>query len=146
MANMKVVMFCMLSIIIGTYTLGIKSAENKNFQASVDRANQIQAEEIAKTGLQMALDDLACYPYLRALQPKSYVYTKVVLGDTVRYTIEPNGDVDKATVIVTAQYNGITTKMKAKVSIQAYPYISVYWWNNVYRGRWDIDRIYVYPS
>ncbi|MBI3580004.1 MAG: hypothetical protein HY089_11415 [Ignavibacteriales bacterium] len=146
MGNMKVVMFCMLSVIIGTYTLGIKSAENKNFQSSIDRSNQIQVEEITKTGLQMALDDLACDPYVRTLQPKTYVYTKIVLGDTVRYTIDPNDTFDKATVRVWSQYNGVKATVKAKVSVRAYPYISIYWWNNVYRGRWDVDKIYVYPG
>ncbi|MBI3586450.1 MAG: hypothetical protein HY088_04915 [Ignavibacteriales bacterium] len=142
MGSIKVILFCLLSIIIGTYTLGIKSAENTSFQASVDRANQIQAEEIAKTGVQIALDELACNPYIRTLQSKTYIYTKVVLGDTVTYNIDPNSDVDKATVTVVAKYNGVTTKMKAKVSIKANPNPS----NGLNRGRWGIDRIYVYPS
>lgn len=142
MGSIKVILFCLLSTIIGTYTLGIKSAENKNFQASVDRANQIQAEEIAKTGVQMALDELACNPNIRTLQSSSYTYTKVVLGDTVTYNISPNSDVDKATVVVVAKCNGVTTKMRARVSIRAKASPS----NGLDRGRWDIDRIYVYPS
>lgn len=140
MGSIKVILFCLLSVIVGTYTLGIKNAEKTNFQASVDRANQIQAEENAKTGVNMAMDELACNPYIRTLQPKTYTYTKIVLGDTVRYNIDR--DDDKADVTVVAKYNGVSTTMKARVNIDAYPDP----WNFKFRGRWKIGRVYVQPS
>jgi len=139
MGNSKVVLAIGVSLIVGIYALGIKTAEKNTTQAMADRANVIVAEEMAKTGVNMALDDLASHPWIRWLDSD---YTKAVGGDTIQYTIMPNAALDTANVVVVSRCNGYTSTVRALVYKTANPT----WWLGVYRGRWAVIKMYAQPS
>lgn len=139
MGNSKVILISAVSLIIGLYSMGIKTAEKNALQPAIERANAIEGEELSKAGLHMAMDDLASYPHLRSLQLSQ---SKVLWGDTLNYTISPNAAIDTATVVVTSYHNGATTVVKGSVRKIADPVVTWMWWSNIYRGRWAIMNSY----
>lgn len=133
--------------------MGIKDAEKMALQSSVDHANIVLAEELAKAGVNMALDDLASYhpsyvgtfyaQYFRTLQSQ---YTKVVGGDTVQYQITITNSYTAATVVALAKCNGYSATLSASATKVADPVVSDWGWffgTNIYRGRWKVAAMYV---
>ena len=152
MGSSKVIWTAGISLIIGIFSMGIKEAEKMSLQSSVDHANVVQAEELAKAGVQMALDDLASYhpsyvgtfyeQYFRTLQSQ---YVKAVGGDSIWYQITRNGAYDAATLVVLAKSNDYSCTSTASLSKVADPVVTDWGWlfgTNIYHGRWKVLTMY----
>jgi hypothetical protein len=145
MGNAKVVLSAGISLIIGMYAMGIKTAERTSLQAAVNHANMVAAEELSWAGVHMAMDDLASQDYIRVLRSN---YTKVISGDTIRYSIVQNGTKDTATVSVLVKVNNYEATVTALTRKIADPQVT--WWGyfmgtNIYRGRWAVIKVYARP-
>jgi hypothetical protein len=116
MGNSKVIWTAGVSLIIGLYAMGIKTAEQNSLNSTVHYANAVNLEELGKSGFQMAKDELSSENF-RPFLSAPYIYTKVVGGDTIRYSITPNDAdtkrMDFATVRVNVSSNGASMELVA---------------------------------
>jgi hypothetical protein len=136
MGNSKVIWTAGLSLIIGLYAMGIKTAEQNSLSSTVHYANAVNLEELAKTGVQMAMDELSSV-YFRSLRSS---YTKVVGGDTVKYWITTSDYVSKATVTVEVSSNGASMVLVATTEKIANSCPGC--WPAVTRSRWALKKTY----
>ncbi|MEX0737198.1 MAG: hypothetical protein WD182_07120 [Bacteroidota bacterium] len=137
MGNSKVIWTAGLSLIIGLYAMGIKTAEQNSLSSTVHYANAVNLEELGKTGVQMAMDELSSV-YFRTLS-KDW-YTKVFAGDTIRYLINHSDAVSKATVTVKVSSNGASMVLVATTEKIANNCPGC--WPAVTRSRWALRKTY----
>ncbi|MEX1275516.1 MAG: hypothetical protein WEE20_06260 [Bacteroidota bacterium] len=137
MGNSKVIWTAGLSLIIGLYAMGIKTAEQNSLSSTVHYANAVNLEELGKTGVQMAMDELSSV-YFRSLS-KDW-YTKVFAGDTIRYLIKHSDAVSKATVEVKVSSNGASMVLVATAEKIANSCPDC--WPAVTRSRWALLKTY----
>lgn len=141
MGSSKVALTGLVTMIIGIYSMGIKKAETAAMTASNNRAYTIQVEELAKTALHVAMNDLSS---LKKNDAKGS-HNKSILGGTIDYTIVfTKGDDSEARVTVVTTINGTTSTLVAMHEKVA---DSDFKGNKLEtRGRWKTVKTYSVPS
>ncbi|HXG37321.1 MAG TPA: hypothetical protein VNL36_00980 [Bacteroidota bacterium] len=138
MGNSKVMLLGAVTVIIGMYALKIKEADRTVATIGGYRAYEYQASELAKAGIDLAVNELSATSSLLSVSR-----TKKLLGGTVAYTISVV-DWDKQKVTSTATVNGQTRTLIA--------YLQKAGSGTVVEGRkkkkwsrWATTKIYVKP-
>jgi len=81
MGNSKTIMLGAMSLLIGMYALKIKQADMTVADIGSARAQELQALELAKTGIDLAVNELTA-----TSDGLSRTRTKTLMGGTVKYT------------------------------------------------------------
>lgn len=136
MGQSKVIWTAGLSLIIGLYAMGIKTAEQNSLNSTVQYGNAVKLEELGKTGVQMAMDELSSV-YFRSLKSS---YTKVIGADTIRYSIKHSDAISKATITVNVSSNGASMVVVATTEKIANSCPGC--WPAVTRSRWSLKKTY----
>ena len=125
MGSSKIIMLSGVYMILGMYTVSFDAAHQSNFDLAAKTATSIQAEQIARTGISLAMTKMGGNSSI-------YSYSDVsasVMGGSVVYSA--TGTSSQSQVTSTATYNGKTIVVKAVFTF--------------YHNRWRISRLYVPP-
>jgi hypothetical protein len=125
MGSSKIIMLSGLYVMLGMYSVSFDVAHQSNFDLAAKTATAIQAEQIARTGISLAMTKMGGNSSI-------YSYSDVsasVLGGTVVYSA--TGTSSQSQITSTATYNGKTIVVKATFSF--------------YHNRWRISRLFVPP-
>ncbi len=130
MGTSKIVMLSGVYLILGMYTVGFTAADRNNSSISESVANSIQAEQIARTGISLAMTKMG-----GTYSSSTYAYTNQnasVMSGTVVYSASQTGlPSSQSQVTSTGTFSGKTVTIKAVFSYD--------------RNRWRIIRMYVPP-
>ena len=124
MGSSKIIMLSGIYMILGMYSVSFDAAHQSNFDLASKTASSIQAEQIARTGIALAMTRMGGNSSVY-----SYSSSASVLNGTVNYSA--TGNSSQSQITSTASFNGKTVVVKATV---------VY-----YHNRWRISRLYVPP-
>ena len=113
-------------LILGMYTVSFDAAHQSNFDLAAQTATMIQAEQIARTGIALAMTKMGG---VNTTNTFSDVSASVSSG-TVKYSASGNTSQSQITSIAT--FNNKTVVVKATF---------VY-----YHNRWRVNRMYVAPT
>ncbi len=127
MGTSKVIMLSGIYLILGMYTISFGVADETNFQLSANTANAIQAEQIARTGISLAMTTMGGNSSTHI----NSGITASVMGGSVTY-IGSSISASQDQITSTATYNGKTVVVKAVFSYD--------------RNRWRIIRMYIPPT
>ncbi len=133
MGTSKGVLLSGVALIIGFYTVGIKKTDRMTAEMAETRANELQSENIAQSGVRLAINELVVSNFATN-SSKSLD----LLGGTISYTITSSSG--SAHITSTGQFSGRTVKVIADVQqTPTQPTKS--------RGNmWQISKMYVQPS
>ena len=129
MSTSKVIMLSGIYLILGSYTISFGLADESNFQLSLNTVNAIQAEQIARTGISLAMTKMGG-------NSLTHTYTDVdasVMSGSVVYSATRTSPTSSQSQIVsTGTFNGKTIVVKAVFSYD--------------RNRWRIIQMYIPPT
>ncbi len=129
MGTSKVIMLTGTYLILGMYTISFGVADESNFQLSTNTANTIQAEQIARTGIALAMTKMGSNSLMNSYSGT----TAIVMSGNVVYSASPTGlPASQSQITSTGTFNGKTVTMKAVFSYD--------------RNRWRIIRMYTPPT
>lgn len=116
-------------LILGMYTISFGVADESSFQLASKTANTIQAEQIARTGISLAMTKMGNNSSMN-----SYPATSAsVINGLVVYSASPTGlPTSQSQITSTGTFNGKTVTMKAVFSYD--------------RNRWRLIRMYAPPT
>jgi len=126
MGTSKVILLSGIYLILGFYTVSFTAADETNFSSALNVATESQAEQLAKTGVSLALQRFA-----NNLAMTSIGTTNVsTMGGAVVYSAsQPVSFPATQTQVVSAgTYNGVTVQTTAVL--------------HQYGGRWKVLRVY----
>lgn len=127
MGSSKIIMLSGVYLILGFYTISFYNAERTSSTTVEAVANTVQAEQLARTGISLALVQLGDNSAVNSFTEK----TASLSSGTISYSA--TGLTATTTQITSsAEFNGRTITMSA-----------VFTYNN---GRWRITRIYSTPT
>lgn len=138
MGNSKVMFLGAVTVIIGMYALKIKEADRTVATIGGYRAYEFQALELAKTGVDLAVNELSATTSLL-----SVTRTRTLLGGTVTYAMSIV-DWDKQKVTSTAKVNGQTRTLVAYLQKEGSGTIRDGRKRKKW-SRWETTKIYVKP-
>ncbi len=129
MGTSKIVMLSGIYLILGMYTVGFTSADRNNSSIAESVANSIQAEQIARTGISLAMTKMG-----GSFAISSYANQNAsVMNGSVVYSASQAGlPATQSQVTSTATFAGKTVTIKAVFSYD--------------RNRWRVIRMYVPPT
>ncbi len=131
MGTSKIVMLSGVYLILGMYTVSFTAADRNNSSISESVANSIQAEQIARTGISLAMTKMG-----GTYSSSTYSYTNQnasVMNGTVVYSASQTGlPSSQSQVTSTGTFSGKTVTIKAVFSYD--------------RNRWRVIRMYVPPT
>ena len=125
MGSSKVIMLSGVYLILGMYTIGFDTAHQSNFDLAAYTATQIQAEQIARTGISLAMTKMGGNSTMHSFNSTS----AFVMGGSVVYSA--TGTSSQSQVTSVATFNGARTVVTAVFTF--------------YNNRWRISRLYVPP-
>lgn len=130
MGASKMVMLSGMYMMLGLYTTSFMNADKNNSAISESVANFIQAEQIARTGISLAMTKMGG---TYSLSTRSYSgQTATVMGGTVVYSATATGlPASQSQVTSTGTFSGKTVTITAVFSYE--------------RNRWRIIRMYAPP-
>ena len=111
-------------MILGMYTVSFDAAHQSNFDLAAQTATMIQAEQMARTGISLAMTKMGGNSSVHTFSSSASVS-----GGTVVYSA--SGTASQSQITSTATYNRKTIVVKAVVTF--------------YHNRWRISRLYVPP-
>lgn len=126
MSSSKVIMLSGVYIILGVFTVNFNSLDSASFDSAISTMSTTQAEQLARTGLSLALaymaDDVGTYSYGEQ--------TLSTMGGTVTYNADRPASFSstQSQVVAVGTFNGKQVTMTALFQF--------------YGGRWKIVRIY----
>ncbi|MFA6468600.1 MAG: hypothetical protein WCW35_06870 [Bacteroidota bacterium] len=127
MGSSKVIMLSGVYLMLGMYNVSFYQADRLNSTAVEAVANAVQAEQLARTGISIAVTTMADDVSKNTLGQQTVSFT----NGTITYQAWIlSGTQSKVTS--TGTFNGKTVTMKAVVSFE--------------RNRWRVLRSYVIPS
>jgi hypothetical protein len=128
MGTSKIVMLSGIYLILGMYTVSFTSADRNNSSISESVANSIQAEQIARTGISLAMTKMGA-----SSSTSSYTNQNAsVMNGSVVYSASQSGlPATQSQVTSTGTFSGKTITIKAVFSYD--------------RNRWRVIRMYVPP-
>jgi hypothetical protein len=129
MGTTKIVMLSGVYLILGMYTIGFTTADRSNSSIAESMANSIQAEQIARTGISLAMTKMGG------------IYS------THTYTNQ-NASVMSGSVIYSASQNGLPSSQSQVTSIGTFAgkIVTMKALFSYERNRWRIIRVYVPPT
>ena len=128
MGTSKIVMLSGVYLILGMYTVSFTAADRNNSSIAESVANSIQAEQIARTGISLAMTKMGS-----SFATSSYTNQNAsVMNGSVVYSASQTGlPTSQSQVTSTATFAGKTVTIKAVFSYD--------------RNRWRVIRMYVPP-
>ena len=128
MGTSKIVMLSGVYLILGMYTVSFTAADRNNSTIAESVANSIQAEQIARTGISLAMTKMGA-----SFATSSYTNQNAsVMNGSVVYSASQSGlPTSQSQVTSTATFAGKTVTIKAVFSYD--------------RNRWRVIRMYVPP-
>lgn len=126
MGTSKVILLSGIYLILGFYTVSFTAADETNFSSALTVATESQAEQLAKTGISLALQRFA-----NNLAMTSIGTTNVsTMGGSVVYSASQpvSFPATQTQVVSTGTYNGVTVETTAVF--------------HQYGGRWKVLRVY----
>ncbi len=128
MGTSKIVMLSGVYLILGMYTVSFTAADRNNSTIAESVANSIQAEQIARTGISLAMTKMGS-----SFATSSYTNQNAsVMNGSVVYSASQTGlPTSQSQVTSTATFAGKTVTIKAVFSYD--------------RNRWRVIRMYVPP-
>ena len=143
MGNSRAVMLGAISLIIGMYALKIKEADRVVVEIGNSRGEELQALELARTGMNLAVNELSATEHGIGWRTRQ----RSALGGTVTYTID-NVAYGQERVTVTATI-GDSTRAQTRTLValleksnggsQRVGRRTKTW------SRWEVSKIYVKP-
>jgi hypothetical protein len=112
-------------LILGFYTVSFYQADRTNSISVVAAANSVQAEQLARTGISMALAKMGNNASI-----PSFTEASSMSDGTISYTAAVSGT--KTNITSTATFNGRSISMKAVFTF--------------YNGRWRLTQTYAIPT
>ncbi len=114
MGNSRVIFVGAVSIILGLYSVGLQKAERAVSRVGETHAYQMQAEEIAKAGIALAINKLGT----SKPSPLPTLSNLAIFGGTVSYIVDDAGlGSNEARITVDAIYKGHQVSRIAVVRI-----------------------------
>ena len=136
MGTSKGVLLGGVALIIGFYTVGIKKADRSNSEIAEMRANDLQSENIAQSGIRFAANELVTGGF-----DNNSSHSCELFGGTLTYNIL-SINLERARVTSTGQVGGRTITVVAEV--QKIPSSSA--GQSKSRGNmWQIEKVYAQP-
>jgi hypothetical protein len=127
MGTSKIIMLSGIYMILGMYTVSFNSADGASFDLAAKTATTVQAEQIARTGISLALAKMANTPS----SATSNTINVSVMGGTVNCTVPAFNSGSQYLITSTGIFNGKNVVVKA-----------VFVYTN---NRWRVNRIYTPP-
>ncbi|MEW5799429.1 MAG: hypothetical protein AB1728_10540 [Bacteroidota bacterium] len=126
MGTSKIVMLSGVYVILGFYTISFNRADEINFTTAMNTASASQAEQLARTGVSLALAYMADNSSLTSFSTR----TLSTMGGTVEYAASHpvSFPVTQSEVTATGTFNGKQVVMTAVF--------------HYYGGRWKVLRVY----
>ena len=128
MGSSKIIMLSGVYLILGFYTVSFYQAERTNSLTVEAVANSVQAEQLARTGISMALVEMGSSSTTTSFSTKTVSMT----GGSVTYSATTTAITSQSKITSTADFNGRTVSMTAIFSYD--------------RGRWRMIRSYATPT
>ena len=130
MGTSKIVMLSGIYLMLGTYTVSFTSADRNNSTIAETVANSVQAEQIARTGISLAITKMGG---TYSVATRSYTNQNAsVMNGSVVYSASQTGlPATQSQVTSTGTFSGKTVTIKAVLSYD--------------RNRWRLIRMYVAP-
>ena len=126
MGSSKIIMLTGVYLMLGMYTVSFDAAHQSNFDLAASTATAVQAEQIARTGISLAMTKMGASSATNSFSDN----TASLLNGTVTYSAIGNSS--QSEITSTSTYNGKTVVVKATF---------VY-----YHNRWRVSRLYVPPT
>lgn len=112
-------------LILGMYAVSFDVAHQSNFDLASKNAVAVQAEQIARTGVALAMTRMGGSSTIHTFSSSA-----TVLNGTVIYSAVGNSS--QSIITSTSTFNGTTVVVKA---------VFVY-----YHNRWRVNRLYITPT
>ena len=131
MGTSKIIMLSGVYLILGMYTVSFTSADRSNSTIAESVANSIQAEQIARTGISLAMTKMGG---INSSSTREYGNQNAsVMSGSVVYSASQAGlPASQSQVISSGTFAGKTVTIKAVFSYD--------------RNRWRVIRMYVPPT
>ena len=126
MGSSKIIMLSGVYLILGMYTVSFDAAHQSNFDLAAQTATMVQAEQIARTGISLAMTKMGG---VNTTNTFSDISASVSSG-SVKYSA--SGNTNQSQITSTGTFNGKTVVVKATF---------VY-----YNNRWRVNRMYIVPK
>ena len=125
MGTSKVILLSGIYLILGFYTVSFTAADESNFSSALTVASETQAEQLAKTGMSLALQRFANNLTMYTISST----TVTTMGGTVTYLASRPASfpLTQTQVIATGTYNGKQVQTTAVF--------------HQYGGRWKLLRV-----
>lgn len=129
MGTSKIIMLSGVYLILGAYNIGFSVADDINFDLAANTANTTQAEQIARSGVALAITKMANNATLH-----TYPMTRSsLLSGYVDYTASQSGlPLSQSEITSTGYFNGKKVIVKAIMSFD--------------RDRWRLIQLFTIPT
>lgn len=128
MGSSKIVMLSGVYLILGMYTLSFSIADRSNSKSVEAVANTIQSEQLALSGISLAMQKMGSNSNLDQFASTQSSMT----SGTVTYSAAEIVNQKQSEITSTATFSGKTITAKATF--------------NYYNGRWRVARVYITPT
>ncbi len=125
MGSSKIIVLSGVYLMLGFYTVSFNAADEANFSTALTVATEMQAEQLAKTGVSLALQKFADYNWMSSISPTSVS----TMGGSITYSASRPASfpLTQVEVISTGYYNDKIVKSTAVF--------------HYYGGRWKMLRV-----
>lgn len=127
MGSSKIIMLSGVYLILGFYTLSFNRVDEANFSTANSTASQMQAEQLARTGLSFALTYMADNSSINSFATRTFSTSN---GGTITYSADRPSSfpLTQSQIVAVGTFNGKQVTMTAVF--------------HYYGGRWKIARIH----
>jgi hypothetical protein len=140
MGNTKVIFLSGLCVIIGLYTYNIREADSKAQSASNAHVFRLQAEEVAKSGTQHAINKLGTAKPNRL--PR--LSNQSLFGGVLNYRCDDSGlDGDRVRITSSGTVSGHTITRIAVVNLSTKVQETMGKGKPKQWNQWEIEKVYV---
>jgi hypothetical protein len=129
MGTSKIIMLSGIYLILGIYSVGFDVADETNFQLSANNANAVQAEQIARSGISLAMTNMGADSLMHTYNE---ITTEVMCGSVVYSASQIGLPSSQSQIVSTGNFNGKTVVVKAVVIYD--------------RNRWRLIQMYIPPT
>ncbi|HWP82417.1 MAG TPA: hypothetical protein VNN76_07160 [Bacteroidota bacterium] len=136
MGSSRMILLSGVYAMLGLYTVGIREADVKQYKIAATHADQVQAEEIAKMGVQLCIYDLG----LSKPSALPFLWNKSVAGGSLTYYSNDSGLAsDQVRIISIGTFNGHKVTRVAIVKL-----IATYTGSTKKKkwNKWETERVY----
>jgi hypothetical protein len=128
MGSSKIIMLSGVYLILGMYSISFNNYDGASFDLAAKTASAVQAEQIARTGISLALANMAN----RANSASATTINAAVMNGNVTCTVPVFNSTTQYLISSTAVFNGKSLTVKA-----------VFVFHN---NRWKVNQIYIPPT